>query len=227
MFMPRRKKKNKLASSLSGGILFLSVISLVSVGFSTWTIGRNDANATFNMSADDVDGTNKYFFFNETLGTIDDPFITNPTFPFKYNDYGVINDGVVSSQGKFVFFMAVLLRGEKGIYKNNETLSEFSFKYLVTCSGAPLLDYLSSVSFKINDRDKKDDSSYNGSISSDKKVITLSYNGDCLTSATDYLFYRVELSFDFPNATDFKTTIADKISSTNLSFEVLFGDETV
>lgn len=227
MSMPRRKKKNKLASSLSGGILFLSVISLVSVGFSTWTIGSNVANATFNMSADDVDGTNKYFFFNETLGTIDDPSVTNPTVPFDYNDYGVINNGVVSNQGKFAFFMAVLLRGENGIYKNNETLSEFSFKYLVTCSGAPLLDYLSSVSFDVRDRKTKDNSSYNGSISSDKKVITISYNGDCLTSATDYLFYKVELSFDFPTATDFKATIADKMSSTNLSFEVLFGDEIV
>lgn len=142
MFMPRRKKKNKLASSLTGGILFLSVISLVSVGFSTWTIGSNVANATFNMGADDADGTNKYFFFNEYLGTIDDPSVTNPTVPFKYNDYGVINDGVVSSQGQFAFFMAVLLRGENGIYKNNETLSEFSFKYLVTCSGAPLLEII-------------------------------------------------------------------------------------
>lgn len=228
MFMPRRKKKNKLASSLSGGILFLSVISLASVGFSTWTIGSNVANATFNMSADDVDGTNKYFFFNETLGTIDESSITNPPTLFKYNDYGVINDGVVTSKGKFAFFMAVLLRGENGIYKDNETLTEFSFKYLVTCSGAPLLDYLSSVSFKVSDRDKKyNPPSNNGSISNDKKVIALTYNGDRLTNTTDYLFYRVELSFDFPTATDFKATIADKMSSTNLSFEVLFGDEIV
>lgn len=225
--MPRRKKKNKLASSLTGGILFLSVISLVSVGFSTWTIGSNAANATFNIGADDVDGTNKYFFFNETLGTIDDPSITNPTVPFEYNDYGIIDNGVVTNQGKFAFFMAVLLRGENGIYKNNETLTEFSFKYLVTCSGAPLLDYLSSVSFNVRDRKTKDNSSYNGTISSDKKVITLAYNGDCLTKTADYLFYKVELSFDFPTATDFKATIADKMSSTNLSFEVLFGDEVV
>ena len=226
MFMPRRKKKNKLASSLSGGILFLSVISLVSVGFSTWTIGSNVANATFNMSADDVDGTNKYFFFNESPDSIDKNY-TNPPVLFEYNDYGIISKGVVSSQGKFAFFMAVLLRGEKGIYKNNENLSEFSFKYLVTCSGAPLLDYLSGVSFDVRDRKTKDNSSYNGSISSDKKVITLTYNGDRLSNTTDYLFYRVELSFDFPNATDFKTTIADKMNSTNLSFEVLFGDEII
>ena len=225
--MPRRKKKNKLANSLTGGILFLSVISLVSVGFSTWNIGSNTANATFNMGADDVDGTNKYFFFNETLGTIDDPSIANPTVPFEYNDYGVINNGVVTSQGKFAFFMAVLLRGEKGIYKNNETLTEISFKYLVTCSGAPLLDYLSSVSFKVSDRGNQFSSPIDGSISSDKKVITITYNGDCLTSVTDYLFYRVELSFDFVDVTTFKTTIADKMSCTNLSFEVLFGDEIV
>ncbi len=226
MFMPRRKKKNKLASSLSGGILFLSVISLASVGFSTWTIGSNVANATFNMSADDVDGTNKYFFFNESPDSIDKNY-TNPPVLFEYNDYGIINKGVVSSQGKFAFFMAVLLRGEKGIYKNNETLSEFSFKYLVTCSGAPLLDYLSSVSFKVSDRGNQFSSPIDGSISSDKKVITITYNGDCLTSVTDYLFYRVELSFDFVDVTTFKTTIADKMSSTNLSFEVLFGDEIV
>lgn len=226
MFMPKRKKKNKLASSLTGGILFLSVISLVSVGFSTWTIGSNVANATFNISADDVDGTNKYFFFNESPDTIDKKY-TNPPVLFEYNDYGVINDGVVSNQGQFAFFMAVLLRGEKGIYKNNETLSEFSFKYLVTCSGAPLLNYLSSVTFKVSDRDNNFSSPIDGSISSDKKVITITYNGDCLTSATDYLFYRVELSFDFSNLTTFKTTIADKMSSTNLSFEVLFEDEIV
>lgn len=226
MFMPRRKKKNKLASSLSGGILFLSVISLASVGFSTWTIGSNVANATFNMSADDVDGTNKYFFFNESPDSIDKNY-TNPPVLFEYNDYGIINKGVVSSQGKFAFFMAVLLRGEKGIYKNNETLSEFSFKYLVTCSGAPLLDYLSSVSFKVSDRDNQFSSPIDGSISSDKKVISLTYNGSKINTVSDYLFYRVELSFDFPNATDFKATIADKMSSTNLSFEVLFGDEIV
>ena len=225
MSRPSRKRKSKLASSLTGGILFLSVISLVSVGFSTWTIGRNDANATFSMSADDVDGTNKYFFFNETLGTIDDPSITNPTVPFKYNDYGVIDNGVVTSQGQFAFFMAVLLRGENGIYKNNETLSEFSFKYLVTCSGAPLLTYLSSVSFTVKDRNAVTARSNEGTISTDKKVITLTYNGDYLNSTADYLFYRVELSFDFSNVTDFKATIADKMSSTNLSFEVLFGDE--
>lgn len=227
MSMPRRKKKNKLASSLSGGILFLSVVSLVSVGFSAWTIGSNDANATFNMGADDVDGTNKYFFFNESLGTIDEPSITNPPVPFDYNDYGVIKDGVVSSQGQFAFFMAVLLRGEKGIYKNNETLSEFSFKYLVTCSGTPLLDYLSSVSFKVSDRDNHFSSPIDGSISTDKKVITLTYNGSKINTVSDYLFYRVELSFNFSDVTDFKATIVDKMSSTNLSFEVLFGDEIV
>ncbi len=226
MFMPRRKKKNKLASSLSGGILFLSVISLVSVGFSTWTIGSNNANATFNMGADDVDGTNKYFFFNENSDSIDKNY-TNPPVLFEYNDYGIINKGVVSSQGKFAFFMAVLLRGEKGIYKNNETLSEFSFKYLVTCTGAPLLDYLSSVSFKVSDRNNQFSSPIDGSISSDKKVITLTYNGSNINTVSDYLFYRVELSFDFVNLTTFKTTIADKMSSTNLSFEVLFGDEIV
>lgn len=226
MFVPRRKKKNKLASSLSSGILFLSVISLVSVGFSTWTIGSNNANATFNMGADDVDGTNKYFFFNENSDSIDKNY-TNPPVLFEYNDYGIINKGVVSSQGKFAFFMAVLLRGEKGIYKNNETLSEFSFKYLVACSGAPLLDYLSSVSFKVSDRDNNFSSPIDGSISSDKKVIALTYNGSKINTVSDYLFYRVELSFDFSNLTTFKTTIADKMSSTNLSFEVLFGDEIV
>lgn len=196
------------------------------MGFSTWTIGSNTANATFNMGADDVDGTNKYFFFNESPDTIDKKY-TNPPVLFEYNDYGVINNGVVTSQGKFAFFMAVLLRGEKGIYKNNETLTEFSFKYLVTCSGAPLLDYLSSVSFKVSDRGNQFSSPIDGSISSDKNVITITYNGDCLTSVTDYLFYRVELSFDFVDVTTFKTTIADKMSSTNLSFEVLFGDEIV
>lgn len=226
MFMPRRKKKNKLASSLSGGILFLSVISLASVGFSTWTIGSNVANATFNMSADDVDGTNKYFFFNENSDSIDKNY-TNPPVLFEYNDYGIISKGVVSSQGKFAFFMAVLLRGEKGIYKNNETLSEFSFKYLVTCSGAPLLDYLSSVSFKVSDRGNLFSSPIDGSISGDKKVIALTYNGNKINTVSDYLFYRVELSFDFSNLTTFKTTIADKMSSTNLSFEVLFGDEII
>lgn len=179
------------------------------------------------MSADDVDGTNKYFFFNESPGTIDEPSITNPPVPFEYNDYGAINNGVVTSQGQFAFFMAVLLRGENGIYKNNETLTEFSFKYLVTCSGAPLLDYLSNVSFKVSDRDNQFSSPIDGSISSDKKVIALTYNGSEINTVPDYLFYRVELSFDFPNATDFKTTIADKMSSTNLSFEVLFGDEIV
>lgn len=196
------------------------------MGFSTWTIGSNTANATFNMGADDVDGTNKYFFFNESPDTIDKKY-TNPPVLFEYNDYGVIDNGVATSQGKFAFFMAVLLRGEKGIYKNNETLNEFSFKYLVTCSGAPLLDYLSSVSFKVSDRGNQFSSPIDGSISSDKKVITITYNVDCLTSVTDYLFYRVELSFDFVDVTTFKTTIADKMSSTNLSFEVLFGDEIV
>ncbi len=83
-------KKNKLKKISSricgGGILLLSNLSLVSIGFSAWTIGSvTSAEAEIKVSVDDVIDLNQYF-----------TFVDSPTI-FEYTSEGIVNNYVVDT----------------------------------------------------------------------------------------------------------------------------------
>lgn len=74
---------------MRGGLLFLSNISLISIGFSAWSIGGvTSAEAQIQVSAADVIDLNQYFIF-----------VDSPTF-FEYTSDGIVNDYVVDTAAK-------------------------------------------------------------------------------------------------------------------------------
>ncbi len=86
-------KKNKLKRISSRiffwGVLFLSNLSLISIGFSAWSIvGAASAEAQIQVSAADVIDLNHYF-----------TFVDSPTI-FEYTSDGIVNDYIVDTDAK-------------------------------------------------------------------------------------------------------------------------------
>lgn len=75
-----------MKSKFLGGLLFLSNISLISVGFSAWSIGAvTTGEAQINVSAADLIDINNYFVFEGTPSV------------FEYTSEGIANDHVIDS----------------------------------------------------------------------------------------------------------------------------------
>lgn len=86
----KKNKLNRISSMISfGGLLFLSNLSLISIGFSAWSIvGAASAEAQIQVSAADVIDLNQYFTF------VDSPAI------FEYTSEGIVNDYTVDTSAK-------------------------------------------------------------------------------------------------------------------------------
>lgn len=81
--------KKFLSRRLAGGVLLLSNLSLVSIGFSAWSIGAvTTAEAEINVSAADLIDINNYFVFEGTPSV------------FEYTNEGIANDHVIDSSLK-------------------------------------------------------------------------------------------------------------------------------
>lgn len=61
----KKNKLNRISSMISfGGLLFLSNISLISIGFASWTIGGAiSADAEIKVTVEDLVDLNSYFDF--------------------------------------------------------------------------------------------------------------------------------------------------------------------
>lgn len=78
-----------IAKACGGGLLFLSNISLISIGFSVWSIGGVTAGeAQISVTVDDLIDINQYFEFGGS-----------PKF-FDYTSDGIANDYVVDASAE-------------------------------------------------------------------------------------------------------------------------------
>lgn len=78
-----------LIAKACGGVLLLSNLSLVSIGFSAWSIGTvTTGEAEINVSAADLIDINNYFVFEGTPSV------------FEYTSEGIANDHVIDSSLK-------------------------------------------------------------------------------------------------------------------------------
>lgn len=78
--------KKFLSRRLAGGVLLLSNLSLVSIGFSAWSIGTvTTGEAEINVSAADLIDINNYFVFEGSPNV------------FEYTSEGIANDHVIDS----------------------------------------------------------------------------------------------------------------------------------
>lgn len=223
-------KKNKLKRISSkiffGGVLFLSNISLISIGFSAWSIvGAASAEAQIQVSAADVVDLSKYFIFNQSEDTIDNNGALAHTVTFNYNDYGVVDNGLITKKGSFTFWMAVKLRGDGGLFDLNQALSAFVFDYSIRDSGDfALTDFLDSASYEISNGSTKVVSDESKTIvTKETKPYSISVRCDNNSLLSkDKLFYKTKLIFDFSSVKNFKTEIADKMAESCLSIGVRY-----
>lgn len=131
-------KKNKLKKISSricgGGLLFLSNISLISIGFSAWTIGgATNAEAEIKVSVDDVIDLNQYFTF------VDSPTIFECTSDGIANDH-VVNTTADTQEG----YIQIPFRINVGSGKISEHLADGAKGFTL---GTTLVDKNSSVDF--------------------------------------------------------------------------------
>lgn len=85
----KKNKLNRISSMISfGGLLFLSNISLISIGFASWTIGGAiSADAEIKVTVEDLVDLNSYFDFQ------------GETSLFSYCSDGIIEDQTIVNHG--------------------------------------------------------------------------------------------------------------------------------
>lgn len=217
----RFKRMNR---RLKGGwlVFALSTLSMVSVGFSTWVVtGPASGYGQIGVVTDDVIDYSKYFVFNQS-----ETLTNQPTLTFKYNDYGVVNDGVIGNKGSFSFWMAVELRGDNGLFNTSETISSFSFDYLISDSGSfKLLNYLASASYEISNGSNKVESNESNT-SIDKTTSPYSITTTCSDATLlgkSKLFYKVTLNFSFEGVKSFTADVAANMENASLDFSIRYG----
>lgn len=85
----KKNKRKRISSKIFLGVLFLSNISLISIGFSAWSIsGAASTEAQIQVSAADVIDLNQYF-----------TFIESPTI-FECTSEGIVNDYTIDTSAK-------------------------------------------------------------------------------------------------------------------------------
>lgn len=87
----KKNKRKRISSRIFLGVLFLSNISLISIGFSAWSIsGAASAEAQIQVSAADVIDLKNIFQ------------IQKPEM-FQYCSYGIVRDETLVSNG-YIYF---------------------------------------------------------------------------------------------------------------------------
>lgn len=212
-------KKNKLkriSPRIFLGVLFLSNISLISIGFSAWSIsGAASAKAQIQVSAADVIDLKNIFQ------------IQKPEM-FKYCPYGIVRDETLVSDG-YIFFPLVINTSDEDFSKLLSSDNSLSFDFEIT----------NNSTFGIfNDSylEKSDDGTYNAFYSFDKSDFSSNYassvkcnvsnqmatsrfiieNTDGLFE-TNQIYFKIRLGFSF---TDYETVVYPKLATSGLSLSI-------
>ena len=213
-------KKNKLkriSPRIFWGLLFLSNISLISIGFSAWSIsgGAASAEAQIQVSAADVIDLKNIFQ------------IQKPEM-FQYCPYGIVRDETLVSDGQ-IFFPLVINTSDEDFSKLLSSDNSLSFDF----------EIINNSTFGIfNDSylEKSDDGTYNAFYSFDKSDFSSNYassvkcnvsnqmatsrfiieNTDGLFE-TNQIYFKIRLGFSF---TDYETVVYPKLATSGLSLSI-------
>ena len=131
----KKIKLKKISSRIcGGGLLFLSNVSLISIGFSAWSIGgAASAEAQIQVSAADVIDLNQYFTF------VDSPTVFECTADGIANDY-VVNTTSETQEG----YIQIPFRINVGNGKIRNHIAEGATGFTL---GTTLVDKNSSLDF--------------------------------------------------------------------------------
>lgn len=213
-------KKNKLKRISSricgGGLLFLSNISLISIGFSAWSIsGAASAEAQIQVSAADVIDLKNIFQ------------IQKPEM-FQYCPYGIVRDETLVSNG-YIYFPLVINTSDENFSSLLSSDNSLSFDFEITNNSTFAI-------FNDSYLEKSDDGTYNAFYSFDKLGFSSNYassvkcniSNQMATSRftienTDGLFginqiyFKIRLGFSF---SDYETAVYPKLSASGLSLSI-------
>ena len=226
--MKRNRFVKKITSWIrGGGLLFLSNISLVSVGFASWTIGgATSADAEIKVAVDgDIIDLNSYFTFDGV-----------PTL-FEYTSVGLVKDETVDSNNpvkdgyiqipfqidtKSGTISDHLASGSKGFELRTVLIDKNTGLDLFGTSVCSVTESL--LAFKTtNDISSTDYLLSSTSISSVNKETSADFNLDDFSFISQSkVYFSVQYKLTF-NVDDFKAEIFDKLTDGSFLFSFKAG----
>ena len=199
----KRAGKNRF---LTGGVLLLSFCSLISVGFSSWSIGINQAETGLTISADEVI-TPKISF--QSLET------------FTYFKEGTIYEGVLSNEGDII---APFRFSSVNDFLKDDTSTSFTITASFVSTGTfNILPYVSNVLFASETSGDLSSGRY-VTVENFKNSVPFSFNDDQTEISTELTISKRSLycgllyHFAFTN---FKKEIYPNMSNTSFKLEMV------
>lgn len=211
-------KKNKFYIPI---LLPILAVSIMSIGFSSWYLGENYSINLDNLEV--ITGETKdlsdFILFNKTKETFSKPTYKLPD-ALNYNKKGIVNDGLVEKKGTCIFYFAIKLRGEEGLFSQAQSVNVFSLSMkIIDMNNGEILNYLNStISYVISPID--DSSSYESTTTLTENFETeLSCNNSQLL-LQENLFYSISFNFDFSDVSDFYSIIYPLLQNFRLSIAI-------
>ena len=210
-------KKNKFYIPI---LLPILAVSIMSIGFSSWYLGENYSINLDNLEV--ITGETKdlsdFILFNKTKETFSKPTYKLPD-ALNYNKKGIVNDGLVEKKGTCIFYFAIKLRGEEGLFSQAQSVNVFSLSMkIIDMNNGEILNYLNStISYKISNLD--DGSSSYTSVLTENFETELSCNNSQLL-LQENLFYSISFNFDFSDVSDFYSIIYPLLQNFRLSIAI-------
>lgn len=184
---------------------------MVSVGFSSWSIGGvvGKADAQITINAEDVADINTYIRYSSDAEI------------FNYCKDGVISDGVIVSNADAIVNFEIALNDSSDQILNHmpKDSSSISIKTEFMTSYVSFLGtYIQSVSMSISDIGYSNDFSYSSSNNTnDGKTYTSNFSSSSGLNSS-HLYFRVKYSFVFPVGDAFNTNVYTKMANGTLLF---------
>lgn len=118
----KKNKRKRISSRIFLGVLFLSNISLISIGFSAWSIsGAASAEAQIQVSAADVIDLKNIFQ------------IQKPEM-FQYCSYGIVRDETLVSNG-YIYFPIMINTTDENFNQLLSSSNSLSFEFEIVNTG--------------------------------------------------------------------------------------------
>lgn len=215
--------KKFLSRRLAWGVLLLSNLSLISIGFSAWSIGAvTTAEAEINVSAADLVDLNKLFE------------IQTPRM-FSYGSYGIIRDETIVSDGYVHFPVLINNQDANFKYVKKADNGDLNFSICITNTGAFRIfddaylkstnDVANPITYGISANGFNDSSSfgsvYSKTADSVTSQISISSSSGYSDFKTTYLDLAIHFTFD-----DF-SSVYQSLVSNGLAFSIKMEVETI
>ena len=204
-------------------IFLLCMLSLVSIGFSSWSITLDAINVDANISVDNVIDLRTYVTKNLSKGDSKNGINT-----LQYNSYGFVLDDTISYTGQMKYYLLFKIEDfYNDFYQYDYVNLSFVLSYGTNCDSIILINYVSEVSvgylFGTNENYTITPTLFNSSsIKNDKKITTniSLYEFDRKTymdSYTGQILY-LEITYEFTTSSNDYSNLYSDLIGKNINF---------